>query len=279
MNMKKIFVSLLVFTILFTSCEKKESVQDNSNALQEIKAVSKIMSAQHDAVVLEMIEAFDELDINDAFRGEENDFAVMMERVVDVINDVTGIQAQVLNKDISVSEMKRIAGSNAATYDFDQEEISLAAYTSSFDLEPYFDAIDVIVNDVSIELEDKIEQINYYQNKILSDASIQVEEIEQFMNTTEVLKGSLSLWNDKAIDNIARVSNSGAMYASDLTKLSFLKKLAFVAAADAVGAVVGSFLGGIITISGVPIYVPAGPQGAVAGLAALSFIASKMVGW
>ncbi|MFA5513243.1 MAG: hypothetical protein WC313_12415, partial [Candidatus Kapaibacterium sp.] len=120
--MKKIFVSLLVFTILFTSCEKKESVQDNSNALQEIKAVSKIMSAQHDAVVLEMIEAFDELDINDAFRGEENDFAVMMERVVDVINDVTGIQAQVLNKDISVSEMKRIAGSNAATYDFDQEE-------------------------------------------------------------------------------------------------------------------------------------------------------------
>ena len=59
----------------------------------------------------------------------------------------------------------------------------------------------------------------------------------------------------------------------------FAQKIAFVSAADAVGAVAGSFVGGYIIIKGVPVYIPAGPQGAAAGLAILSFVAAKMVGW
>ena len=95
----------------------------------------------------------------------------------------------------------------------------------------------------------------------------------------EILKGSMNLWNLYGEDAISFGSDSGIMFSKSMTKWSFFKKLAFVAAADAVGAIVGHFLGGYLIINNVPVYVPAGPQGSIVGLATLSVIAAKMVGW
>ena len=66
---------------------------------------------------------------------------------------------------------------------------------------------------------------------------------------------------------------------SSVRDWSFWKKLGFVSAADAVGGVLGLFLGGYIVVNGILVYLPAGATGMVGGAAALSYIAAKMVGW
>ena len=59
----------------------------------------------------------------------------------------------------------------------------------------------------------------------------------------------------------------------------FLEKIAFISAADAVGAVLGFFCGGVITVNGVPMYVPPGPSCIGPSAAVVSFIATKACGW
>ncbi len=281
--MKKIFVSLLTMTVLFTSCDKKESLQqvDNNLAKQEVANSAKVLSIQHDAIVAELLASYDAtVKLNAPSSDAVDSWENTMQQTLAVIEEVTGVKAQMIKDSDSLSQLRVSAGDDLVTYDFDQDEINLADYTQSIALEPYFDAIDVIVNDLDTDLGDKIVQINYFQEEAKSDLSLSMIDYENFINTTEVLKGSLSLWNGVASDEMSKVSSNGIMYAStNPAKWSLLKKLAFVAAADAVGAIAGTFVGSFITVSGVPVYIPAGPQGAAAGLAALSFIASKMVGW
>lgn len=281
--MKKIFVSLFLFTLLLSACEKKESVQnyESPSAKQNISVAAKELSEQHDIILIEMLAACQDQLMQKApdMHGDEN-CSFNPEQVFEIIEAVTGVKPEVINGNGSVNQFKVAAADNdLPTYDFDQEDINLSMYVNSVLLKPYFEAVDLIVNDCMIDINDKIEKIATLQLGAQSDNELSFLELENFINSTEVLKGSLLLWGDWAVDDAVKSNSSGMMYAKSPTQWSLLKKLAFVAAADAVGAVAGTFVGSCIVINGVPVYIPAGPQGAAAGLAILSFLASKMVGW
>jgi len=281
--MKKIFVSLFFFTLLFSACEKKDSVQNNENPIteQDISVAARELSKQHDIILAEMIAAYQEQfkqkapELND---GENYTFNP--EQVFEIIEAVTGVKPEIITGSGSVNKFKVLATeNNLPTYDFDQEEINLSLHVNSVLLKSYLDEVDLIVNDCMIDINDKIEKISILQQDAQTDNELSYFELENFMNSTEVLKGSLLLWDDFADDDVIRKNSNGIMYAKSPTEWSLLKKIAFVSAADAVGAVAGNFIGSYIIVNGVPVYIPAGPQGAAAGLAVLSFIAAKMVGW
>ncbi|OQB31456.1 MAG: hypothetical protein BWY08_00471 [Bacteroidetes bacterium ADurb.Bin174] len=281
--MKKIFVSLFLFTLLFSACEKKDSVQSNENPVtkQNISVAAKGLSEQHDIILAEMLAASQEQfkqkapDLND---GENHTFNP--EQVFEIIEAVTGVKPEIIAGSVSVNQFKVPATeNNLPTYDFDQEEINLSLHANSVLLKPYFDEVDLIVNDCMIDVNDKIIKISTLQQDAQTDEELSCFELENFMNSTEVLKGSLLLWGDFVDDDAIVKNSNGIMYAKSPTEWSLFKKIAFVAAADAVGAVAGTFVGSYIIVNGVPVYIPAGPQGAAAGLAILSFIAAKMVGW
>jgi len=137
----------------------------------------------------------------------------------------------------------------------------------------------ILSKTVQKQFQKKNNLISEIQTKISLDPNATLDDIKVFYNTTEILKGSLSLWNNENSMNQVKMNNMGIYYAKPLSKWSFWAKLGFVAAADALGGVLGTFAGGIVTVGGVPMYVPSGPTGTVAGAAALSYIASKMVGW
>jgi len=283
-NMKKIFVSLFFFTLLFSACEKKDSVQSNENPItnQNISVAAKELSEQHDIILMEMLAACQEQsrqkapDLND---GENHTFN--LEQVFEIIEAVTSVRPEIIAGSSPGNQFKiPAAEDNLPTYDFDQEEINLSLHVNSVLLKPYFDEVDLIVNDCMIDINDKIEKISTLQQDVQTNSELSYLELESFMNSTEVLKGSLLLWDDFVDDDdVIKKKSNGIMYAKSPTEWSLLKKIAFVSAADAVGAVAGSFVGGYIIIKGVPVYIPAGPQGAAAGLAILSFVAAKMVGW
>jgi hypothetical protein len=281
--MKKIFVSLFFFTLLFSACEKKDSVQSNENPIteQDMSVVAKELSKQHDIILTEMLAAYQEQfkqkapQLND---GENHTFNPA--QVFEVIEAVTGVKPEIITGSASVNQFKVPATeNNLPTYDFDQEEINLSLHANSVLLKPYFDEVDLIVNDCMIDVNDKIIKISTLQQDAQTDEELSCFELENFMNSTEVLKGSLLLWGDFVDDDAIVKNSNGIMYAKSPTEWSLFKKIAFVAAADAVGAVAGTFVGSYIIVNGVPVYIPAGPQGAAAGLAILSFIAAKMVGW
>ena len=59
---------------------------------------------------------------------------------------------------MSVNQFKVPARKQFADYDFDQEEINLSLHMNSVLLKPYFDEVDLIVNDCMIDVNDKIER-------------------------------------------------------------------------------------------------------------------------
>lgn len=281
--MKKIFVSIALTAIVFSSCDKKEVLstkEDNSNR-QEILYAAKELSVKHDALVQDMLSSCRE-------KVKPNGQAVFgsdkmnMEwgDLFQVIEDVTGIKPEIVQE--KRTEGRQLVAGNSEddlpVYDFDRETISLSQYSNSFSLGNYLASVDKIVLDSMMSISEKEIEINKIQQKVKVDLGVNATDYENFINTTEVLKGSLKLWNNHAGDE-SRQNASGLMRAKSIRDWPFFSKLAFVAAADAVGAVVGTFIGSYIIIKGVPVYIPAGPQGAAAGLAVLSVIAAKMVGW
>lgn len=279
--MNKIFYIFACVALTLASCNNTEDLKpSNQNEIERIKQNAKSISLSHDSLVLEMIHV-EKQKIKQKLKSTSNvETNLNLSEVCDVIEEVTGVRPIILGNLSSVKQMYRSSNSDEnMSINFDVEELNLSDYATSEILADYFKQIDYIKKDSSNTISEKINLISEIQIKISQDSKATLNDIEIFYNTTEILKGSLSLWNNENSTNLVKQSTSGIYYAKPLSEWSFWAKLGFVAAADALGGVLGTFVGGIVTVGGVPMYVPSGPTGTVVGAASLSYIASKMVGW
>lgn len=279
--MKKYILSLIaIVTFTFVSCEKNEVTEStNQDAIEAIKSNAVKISNSHDSLILEMLNV-EKQKIRQKIKSSNGTTTELnMNEVLYVIEEVTGIRPIILSNSISAKRMTKSTSENDnMAIDFDVDNLSLSEYANSEILKKYLNSIDKISQDSTITTANKHNLINVTQDEILQDPIATLTDKEIFFNLTEILKGSLSLWNNELSNNKNKQNVSG-LYLTKPSNWGFFKKVGFVAAADALGAILGTFLGGVVVINGVPMYVPAGPSGTAVGAAMLSFIAVKMVGW
>jgi len=270
----------MVFTL--ASCDKNEVVESKqTSSVEQIKAKSIALSQAHDSLVNKML-AVENRKVRQKVKSTNNPNASLdINEIFDVIQEVTGVRPTVLTSASSSRQSMKSnqAGDENPVINFDVEQLNLSEYASSEISKKYLESVDKIAQDTVLSISEKKSLIIKIQEAAINDPQVSSADLECILNGTEVLNGSLSLWNNEFSNNSTVQSVSGKFNAKPLSSWSFWKKLGFVAAADALGGVLGFFTGGIVTVGGVPVYVPAGPTGIAGGAAALSYIASKMVGW
>lgn len=279
-----ICLSLTALVLSFVSCEKNTEDATSTTGLSpavrtELQQEAKKFSKQHDQLVYEMLSLDNALLMKRSPADGEMSELERLNHVLTVIYRVTGVRP-VLVEQQSAKVSEAVSGDNPDYYwvNLDADEISLAPYAATDQGLQYLGVVDDIVQNPDISVEEKVQQLDEVQQEVALDATLPEAEMERVLTSVEVLRGSLLLWNDYLTSNTP-VDNAPGMQKANIRDWSLGKKIAFVAAADAVGGVLGFFLGGYITVGGVPIYMPAGPSGMVLSAAALSYIAASMVGW
>ena len=278
----KSFICLFLLAGLFivTSCDKnvEESVPEVIMP-QAIHAKAKKFSSEHDQLVYQML-AYDSQMLLQRMSSDLPEQSVdLLDHMLNVIHEATGVMPIVADRRAQ-RILSAAANDNADYYwvNLDVEELSLASYSNTELSAQYMGVVDEILLRSDYGVEKKLSAFEDLSVEVLQDVRLSADEMERVLTALEVLKGSLILWNDVAADDSSVRFAPGAMKVK-VHNWSFLKKLAFVSAADAVGGVLGFFLGGYIVVNGVPIYLPAGGTGMVVSAAVLSYIAAKMVGW
>lgn len=279
--MKKfICTTVVVMSLLLSSCEKNAVDQaSTSNQRDLISEQARQFSIQHDRLVQQMVLLDEELLMQRSPSQGELTPDEIRAHWLSVIEQVTGVKPVVADRQSS-KVLAAEEGSDPANYwvSLDVEEITLAEYAVSEAATTYLGAVDDLVQNEGLSLDEKQLMLQQVIDEVKSDESLPLTETERILTAVEVLKGSMSLWSEFQSTTPPMSVGTGMMKAS-IQNWSFWKKLGFVSAADAVGGVLGLFMGGYIVVNGVPIYLPAGTIGMVGGAAALSYIASKMVGW
>lgn len=279
--MKKfICTAAAVMSLLLSSCEKNAVDQaSTSNQRDLISEQARQFSIQHDRLVQQMVLLDEELLMQRSPSQGELTPDEIRAHWLSVIEQVTGVKPVVADRQSS-KVLAAEEGSDPANYwvSLDVEEITLAQYAVSEAATTYLGAVDDLVQNEELSLDEKQLMLQQVIDEVKSDESLPLAETERVLTAVEVLKGSMSLWSEFQSTAPPMSVGTGMMKAS-IRNWSFWKKLGFVSAADAVGGVLGLFMGGYIVVNGVPIYLPAGTVGMVGGAAALSYIASKMVGW
>lgn len=272
--MKKVYFLLPLVAILVFSCEKADDqVDQKQKQLQEISLKANMISQVHDSL-LHLLLKEDTLNPSLVSSEQQTESNFNLENSFDIIEKVVGVRPYVVTN--SQIAMMRVGLENVLPQvNLDNDELNLGAYGRSAITVEYLSKVDLLLKDSTMGIVQIQEGIKVLQQSIQNDSKASLNDIEDFMNGTEILKGSLDIWNTSNKVN----QTNGMMYASGLKSWSFWKKLGFVAAADAVGGVVGWFLGGFIIIQGQTVYVPAGPSGVMVSAALLSYMAAKMVGW
>lgn len=268
--------------MFFSSCEKQEVAEVNPQKTDKDQIITNAfrLSQEHDSLLYELL-----LSERNVYRQKAKSLtsngSLTLDEIFDVIEEVTGIRPIVVGSFDVTKQLSKANSSNSdyPVFNFDADILSLSGYANSFAVEKYLEQVDRILQDSLCTVQEKISQISEVQNSVKSDSELSLVDFENFFNTTEVLKGSMTLWSNHYNDMVEKQQANPMFKAKPLKQWSFFAKLAFVAAADAVGAVLGTFVGSYLIVNGVPIYIPAGPQGAFVGLATLSVIAGNMVGW
>jgi len=280
--MKKIFIIITIQAIIFSSCDKQEvGLRTKQNADRDLVINKSLkLSEDHDSLLTKMLRKEKQV-VSQKAKSLSKDARLEMNEIFDVIEEVTGVRPHIVASSDEIKQLSKAfgAGENSPVFNFDDENISLSEYTNSAAIRRYLERVDLILKDSLINVQDQILRISAIQEEVKLDQLLDNTDFENFFNTMEVLKGSMMLWNNHYQGIQAKQDVSSMFKAKPLKKWSFFAKLGFVAAADAVGAVLGTFLGGFLIVNGVPIYIPSGPQGACVGLATLSLIAGNMVGW
>jgi len=279
--MKKLVYTIVIVAFTLISCDKNDSIKPgNQIAIETIQQNAKAISSSHDSLVQMMINV-EKQKIREKIKSSNNvDASLNLTEVCDVIEEVTGVRPIILSNNTSVKQNSKSVNSDEnLTINLNVEKLNLAEYATSEIMSEYLNQVDCIRQDTTLTVADKADLISKIQTKFSKESNATLNDIEIFYNTTEILKGSLSLWNNENSVNQVKRSVSGVYFAKPLSEWSFWAKLGFVAGADALGGILGTFAGGIVIVGGVPMYVPSGPAGTVVGAAALSYIASKMVGW
>ena len=279
--MKKfICTTVVVMSLLLSSCEKNTDDQSTSQRERDVIAEKALrFSKQHDQLVYQMLSLDNALMLQRAPSDETLNADQMRTHIVEVIKKVTGVVPVIADPKLSKTAAAA-AGDNAEYYwvSLDTDEITLAQYALTEESTRYLAVVDDIVQNEMLSLDDKLLQLQSVLNEVKADTELSLVEMERVFTAIEVLKGSLNLWSEFQRTAPMLMKGAGVMKVS-VRDWSFWKKLGFVSAADAVGGVLGLFMGGYIVVNGVPIYLPAGTIGMVGGAAALSYIAAKMVGW
>lgn len=282
--MKRFLFVPVAMLIVFCSCDKNEKfvsekeIPDSS----EIVSAASALSGAHDSIVHEMLEKTRALTAQRiSVSGTPDDYSDLLD-AFDIISEVTGVKPVLLENGISEKQQVLSGTMNdtpALILDIDDNP-GLSEYAGSELSARYLSLVDAIIEDSLLGAQEKWNRISQIQERVLNDQKATVTDIESLLYGTELLKGSLLLWNNEYGNfSIKSSADPTRLSATSITKWGFFKKLAFVAAADAVGGVLGLWLGGYITVNGVSMYIPAGPGGAAAAAASVSFIAAKLVGW
>lgn len=280
--MKKLLFIMAIQMVIFSSCDKQEVTSLSKEKTEKDKIVSNAikLSEDHDSLLMKLLLKKKQL-IRQKVKGQTMSTGLEIVEIFNVVEAVTGVRPYIAESSGKVKQMtlSNTKSEEFPVFNFDERSINLAAYTNSATTGKYLEDIDALLQDSLLDVSEKIVRIKSIQEKVKSDPLIDKNEFENFFNTTEVLKGSMIIWSNQN-NEISDKNEICPIYkAKPIKQWSFFAKLAFVAAADAVGAVLGTFVGGFLVVNGVPIYIPSGPQGACVGLATLSLIAGNMVGW
>lgn len=279
--MKKfICTTVVVMSLLLSSCEKNTEVQTSTHRQRElISEQARQFSRQHDQLVNQLMLLDNSLLAQRAPSEQALTDDQLREHMIRVIKSVTGVSPEIIEPQ-SARVSAAIAGDDPDHYwvSLDVDELNLAQYAVSEASTRYLGVIDDIAQSEEFGVDEKQLQLQEVIEEVKSDEKLPLSEMERILTAAEVLKGSMTLWSNFRHSDPMLMKGNGMMKAS-VRDWSFWKKLGFVSAADAVGGVLGLFLGGYIVVNGVPIYLPSGMTGMVGGAAALSYIAAKMVGW
>jgi hypothetical protein len=275
-----ICLPMLAIVCMMASCEKNSvEATTNSTERKELLIEARNFAQKHDQLVNEMLTLDNALTMQRSPSAAPMDKQERLDHVLNIIYRVTGIKpivAEYLPSKVSAAA----SGEDTDYYwvNLDVEEIALAPYAATDASLQYLGVVDDIVQNQETCLEEKLTLLQDVINEVAKDDKLPVAEMERVLTAIEVLKGSLALWSEY-FDAESTPSLAPGRMQAPIRDWSFGKKLAFVAAADAVGGVLGFFLGGVIVINGIPVYLPSGPTGMVISAAALSYIAASMVGW
>lgn len=280
--MKKYLLLVVVAVIMLNACDNAEkNVTGKPTDISVIRQKAGQLSLEHDSLVKRMLQVEQERILQKAKTTGVSTAGLNRDEMLDVIYEVTGIRPVIMNegdKPFKVSQ----SGSDAEDYpviNFDAEQLSLATFAPTELSQTYLNKVDDIIAGEELNIAEKLYEISVVQDAVCQDVTAGVQDVESVLYGTEILKGSLVLWNNEPEFKVSPAFKNGMQRAVPLTSWKFWQKLGFVAAADAIGGVLGFWVGGYITVGGVTMWMPPGPGGAAMSAAGLSYIAAKMVGW
>lgn len=250
-NKIRTMLVLLAMVFIASSCTKENTTEFG----KEIKTSASEFSRQHDRYLKEMLEY--------QAKAFPQKTELTMSDVLDVIENVIGVRPVVLEDTTQLS-------STCVVMNLDADTINLADYSTSSKIESYLSSVDqILLNlDENDSLTSVYQLLDGIESSVMADNQTTDDEKETVVNAVEVLKGSLVLWNNYLDDDAAKVNPQN---------WPRWKKVLFISAADAIGAVLGYFVGTYIRVMGVYISIPPGLVGAAAGAAAVSYLASVYV--
>ena len=277
--MKKISYLFVLSVIMLISCERNEVARSEDYAvIESIKSKAKELSNKHDSLVIEMLKLEKCKRYQKAKSTNNQEAKLNLNEMLDVIEEVTGVTPVMLNTDdpdnTELYKVKSSITASTPVINLDSEFVSMSDYANSDLSKKYLECVDQLLQHSEFKsYEHIVSEITAVQNEILADANASNEDIQLVMNTTEVLKGSLKIWENVLPTDNNQVGDSRSLVSSALNWPRWLKWV-FIGAADAVGGSIAWFSGATITIMNVPIYLPPGPVGAAGGAAAVSALAT-----
>ncbi len=254
------FFAITLLSIAMASCKKESErlIRNNQITSVTIKNNAVQVSQAHDVFLMEMLNHTSELSQS---KGDE---LISLNDILDVIEGVIGSRPMVLNDISEISDSMPV-------FDLNNTTIRFANYATSEKIQLYLNSIDSILDD-AVDNDDMsilIHELNLIEERVLRDNNASITEKQTITNTIEVFKGSIALWDSLVMDYEDR---------GNPQNWSRWRKILFIAAADAIGALLGMYYFGVVTVGNYIFFVP--PGTGVAGMAAaVSFIATCFVGW
>jgi hypothetical protein len=273
--MKKIIYLFAFVAITLVSCEKNEVVKSNhTDQIENIIAKAVALSNTHDSLVLEMLKLEQQKVLQKAKSTKSYNSKLNLNEMLEVIEQVTGVKPIILNaENADIMKIKSNTIGNSPIVNLENNFIKMSDYATSAITKKYLECIDDLLQDSEYNTYDiLVSEITKVQNDIITDMNASLDDIQLVINSTEVLKGSLNIW-DSVLPNNYNQANASISYVSGALNWPRWLKWVFVGAADAVGATITWYTGATLTINGVPIYLPPGPVGTAGGAAAVSALA------
>lgn len=250
----------LTMTIFQFGCKKDESANiPKQQKLTQIKENAELVSKMHNDLIMRYIENVDRI-----IPVKED--TIGAEEMVSIIECLTGVNITIIEDASQINDNCTVLNLDSI---IDDELLKMANYSTTILVENYFNSVDCILESDTLSLQETITLLDTIENVILNDNEASDDEIQVLLNGIEVPKGSLTLWDTLGYDGSKANPTSWPRW----------KKILFVAGCDAIGAVVGYFIGGFVTYMGVTYYIPPTTGGAYVTACVFSLFGARRVGW